>query len=70
MPELINSSHLDGQYAAFGKVIEGIEVVDEIASVKTDWNDKRSAETACAPNALTCAITSWSNFNYFGVNYG
>ena len=28
-----NSSHLDGQYAAFGKVIEGIEVVDEIASV-------------------------------------
>ena len=35
-----NSSHLDGQYAAFGKVIEGIEVVDEIASVKTDWNDK------------------------------
>ena len=35
-----NSSHLDGQYAAFGKVIKGIEVVDEIASVKTDWNDK------------------------------
>ena len=35
-----NSSHLDWQYAAFGKVIEGIEVVDEIASVKTDWNDK------------------------------
>jgi len=27
--------HLDGQYAAFGKVIEGIEIVDEIASVKT-----------------------------------
>ena len=35
-----NSSHLDGQYAAFGKIIEGIEVVDEIASVKTDWSDK------------------------------
>ena len=35
-----NASHLDGQYAAFGKIIEGIEVVDEIASVKTDWNDK------------------------------
>ena len=35
-----NSSHLDGQYAAFGKVIEGIEVVDEIASVATDWSDK------------------------------
>ncbi len=27
--------HLDGQYAAFGKVIEGIEIVDDIASVKT-----------------------------------
>ncbi len=35
-----NSSHLDGQYAAFGKVIEGIEVVDEIASVNTDWRAK------------------------------
>ncbi len=35
-----NSSHLDGQYAAFGKVIEGMEVVDKIASVKTDWSDK------------------------------
>ena len=41
-----NSSHLDGQYAAFGKVIEGIEVVDEIASVATDWNDKpKTAQT-------------------------
>ena len=35
-----NSSHLDGQYAAFGKVTKGIEVVDEIASVKTDNRDK------------------------------
>ena len=35
-----NASHLDGQYAAFGKVTEGLEVVDEIASVSTDWNDK------------------------------
>ncbi len=31
-----NSSHLDGQYAAFGKVVEGMDVVDEIASVKVD----------------------------------
>lgn len=35
-----NASHLDGQYAAFGKVIEGIEIVDEIAETATDWNDK------------------------------
>jgi len=31
---------LDGQYAAFGKLIEGIEVVDKIASVRTDYNDR------------------------------
>ena len=31
--------HLDGQYAAFGKVIKGIEVVDAIASVKTNYFD-------------------------------
>lgn len=35
-----NSSHLDGQYAAFGKLTDGFEVLDEIASAKTDWNDK------------------------------
>ncbi len=34
------SPHLDGQYAAFGKVIEGIEVVDKIAAVKTDYSDR------------------------------
>ncbi len=32
--------HLDGQYAAFGKVIEGIEAVDTIAAVRTDYNDR------------------------------
>ena len=32
--------YLDGQYAAFGKLIEGIEVVDKIASVKRDYNDR------------------------------
>ena len=32
--------HLDGSYAAFGKVIEGIEVVDEIANVVTGKNDR------------------------------
>ena len=31
---------LDGQYAAFGKVVSGIEVVDEIAGVKTDFRDR------------------------------
>lgn len=32
--------HLDGEYAAFGKVIEGLDVVDKIAEVKTDRRDK------------------------------
>ena len=35
-----DSPHLDGQYAAFGKLIEGIEVVDKIASVRTDYSDR------------------------------
>ena len=34
------TDYLDGQYAAFGKVIEGLETVDAIANTKTDWNDK------------------------------
>ena len=35
-----NSPHLDGSYAAFGKVIEGIEVVNKIAETDTDYNDR------------------------------
>jgi len=35
-----DAPHLDGNYAAFGKVVKGIEVVDEIASAKVDFNDK------------------------------
>lgn len=35
-----DSPHLDGQYAAFGKVIEGMEVVDAIADTQTDFRDQ------------------------------
>ena len=34
------SPHLDGEYAAFGKIIEGMDVVDNIAMVGTDWSDR------------------------------
>lgn len=35
-----DAPHLDGQYAAFGKVTEGIDVVDDIANSKTDFMDR------------------------------
>ncbi len=35
-----NAPHLDGAYAAFGQVIEGMEAVDKIASVSTDYSDR------------------------------
>jgi len=35
-----DSPHLDGQYAAFGKVVEGMDVVDEIAAVQTAAGDR------------------------------
>lgn len=35
-----DAPHLDGQYAAFGKIIEGMDVVNRIAEEPTDWNDR------------------------------
>lgn len=35
-----DAPHLDGQYASFGKVIEGMEVADEIVNTKTDYSDR------------------------------
>ena len=39
-----DAPHLDGEYAAFGKIIEGMEVADRIVSAKRDWNDRPRQE--------------------------
>ena len=35
-----DAPHLDGQYAAFGKIIEGMDAVDRIANTRVDYNDR------------------------------
>lgn len=53
------SPHLDGEYAAFGKVIEGMEVVNEIAETQTDYSDK----------PVTPQIITKMTVDTFGVDY-
>lgn len=54
------AEHLDGDYAAFGKVINGMEVVDDIASRKTDSNDK----------PITDVVIESIRVDTKGVDYG
>ena len=54
-----DADYLDGQYAAFGKVTDGMETVDEIANVRTDWHDRPLKEQKI--KTITC--------NTFGVEY-
>jgi peptidyl-prolyl cis-trans isomerase B (cyclophilin B) len=54
-----DAPHLDGQYAAFGKVTEGMDVVDGIANTATDYNDK--PKTAQVMKRVTVET--------FGVDY-
>ena len=49
-----DAKHLDGQYASFGKVIEGLEVVDAIANAKRDYNDKPLTEQRMKRVTVDC----------------
>ncbi|MBR2383522.1 MAG: peptidylprolyl isomerase, partial [Anaerotignum sp.] len=39
-----DAPHLDGQYAAFGKIIEGMDIVNKIAETATDYSDRPMEE--------------------------
>ena len=49
-----DATFLDGQYAAFGAVVEGIEAVDRIASAKTDFRDKPYEEQKMKAAYFSC----------------
>ena len=52
-----DAPHLDGQYAAFGRVIDGMDVIDEIAETNVDYNDKPLADQIMESVTVdTCGI--------------
>ena len=54
-----NSPHLDGDYAAFGKIIEGMEIINKIAEVPTNYSDKPLEDQVMETVTVDC----------FGVEY-
>ncbi len=59
-----DAPHLDGSYAAFGHVVNGIEVVDEIASVATDWNDKPRTPVVMEKVRAFCLYNSFGSLGW------
>ena len=65
-----DAKHLDGQYAAFGKVTSGLEVVDAIAKVRTGRNDRPVEEQKIASITVDCGGEVYPEPNKLPDPYG
>jgi len=65
-----DAKHLDGQYAAFGKLTSGLDVVDAIASVKTDYNDRPMTEQKIASITVDTHGETYPEPNKLADPYG
>lgn len=54
-----NSPHLDGDYAAFGKITEGMEIINKIAEVPTDYSDRPLNEQRMQTVTVECFGTDY-----------
>ena len=65
-----DAKHLDGQYAAFGKVTSGMEVVDAIAATRTGMNDRPVEEQKIASIVVDCKGETYPEPNKLPDPYG
>lgn len=76
-----DNSHLDSRYAAFGKVIEGMDIIEKIANVEVIYRSENLAEDATAPvdengseipsdQPINPPVITKMTVDTFGVNYG